>query len=425
MKRPVSAFAVARALALLVSALAVSASCFAGVAQGYGSFGLRGLPALVFAESAHDVAITGVVSSRTAVGQGFSDVVNVTAANEGSSTETFNVTAYCNPPGVVGYWALDQGAGTMAYDSSCYRNHGTIYGASWTSGKANGALSFDGVNDYVDCGNSATLDPTDEATIQAWVRIGQLPSTAGHIMAIAGRSGAGTDLDLQVETDNRFKFYVGAGYVAVSNTVAQTDRWYHIAGTYQAANNVKVYINGTLEKTTLISITRAPNPGKFCIGQSGFWPGRFFNGTIDEVGIYDRALSAEEIEADYMQTGTRFSSQTQVVTLDAGTVRPVTFTWDTEGLTYGNYALSAFAEPVAEETDLEDNTLVGGELLITLPGDVNGDRDVNIFDVVTMADAYQAKYPNPRYNPNCDIDGDGDIDIFDIVIAAGHYGDSW
>jgi len=93
------------------------------------------------------------------------------------------------PQGLVGYWNFDQGSGTTASDSSGYNNHGTIYGASWTSGKVGGALSFDGLDDYVDCGNSETLDPTQEATVEAWVNFNQLPSAANHVMEIAARSG--------------------------------------------------------------------------------------------------------------------------------------------------------------------------------------------------------------------------------------------
>jgi len=56
---------------------------------------------------------------------------------------------------------------------------------------------------------------------------------------------------------------------------------------------------------------------------------------------------------------------------------------------------------------------------------VDGDRDVDIFDIVCMAGVYGVEYPDPRYDRLCDVDLDGDIDIFDIVIAAGHYGESW
>lgn len=58
-------------------------------------------------------------------------------------------------------------------------------------------------------------------------------------------------------------------------------------------------------------------------------------------------------------------------------------------------------------------------------GDVNGDGEVDIFDIVAMATNYGVIEHDPNYDPNCDIDGDGDIDIFDIVVAATHYGESW
>ena len=62
---------------------------------------------------------------------------------------------------------------------------------------------------------------------------------------------------------------------------------------------------------------------------------------------------------------------------------------------------------------------------VTIPGDVDGDSDVDIFDIVSMADIYGTQKDDPDYNQYCDIDGDGTVGIFDIVIAAGNYGESW
>ena len=104
---------------------------------------------------------------------------------------------------------------------------------------------------------------------------------------------------------------------------------------------------------------------------------------------------------------------------------PVTFTWNTTGFTKGNYTLSVHIHPVPDETNATDNTLIDGWVFVTISGDVDGDRDVDIFDIVRMAGVYGIIYPDPRYDPDCDIDSDGDIDIFDLVRAAGHYGDSW
>ena len=65
------------------------------------------------------------------------------------------------------------------------------------------------------------------------------------------------------------------------------------------------------------------------------------------------------------------------------------------------------------------------DFVIPLPGDVDRDRDVDIYDIVRMAGVYGVAQPDPKYDPYCDIDNDGDIDIYDIVIAAGNYGESW
>jgi hypothetical protein len=215
-----------------------------------------------------------------------------------------NGNDYTTPSGLVGCWNFDEGSGSIVNDASGYSSNGTVSGASWTNGKVWSALKFDGLDDYVDCGNNETLDPTQEATIEAWVKFDQLPSAAGHIMSIAGRSGGGTDLDVQAEGDNRFKFYIGPGILVSSSTVAQAGQWYYVAATYQGYDSTKIYVNGLLEATTSISGfgVRAPNSNSFSVGESLVWRGRYFNGTIDEVKLYNRTLLAEEIWAEYTRT---------------------------------------------------------------------------------------------------------------------------
>ena len=102
----------------------------------------------------------------------------------------------------------------------------------------------------------------------------------------------------------------------------------------------------------------------------------------------------------------------------------LTFTWDTTLYPYGNYTITAVADIVPGETDVADNTYNYGWMFITIAGDMDGDGDVDIFDIVIIASAYGTSIGNPAYNPNADIDGDGDVDIFDVVIAAGNYGTS-
>lgn len=97
----------------------------------------------------------------------------------------------------------------------------------------------------------------------------------------------------------------------------------------------------------------------------------------------------------------------------------------TSGWVYGNYSIRAHVIPVNGETDLTNNNSTQVHVFVSIPGDVDGDRDVDIFDIVRMAVNYSCSQPDPCYDPNSDIDGDGDIDIFDIVAACSHYGQSW
>jgi hypothetical protein len=100
-----------------------------------------------------------------------------------------------------------------------------------------------------------------------------------------------------------------------------------------------------------------------------------------------------------------------------------TVIWDTSGWTKGNYNVSAYAGPIPSETDTADNTLYADmEVSVSTPGDVDGDGDVDIYDIVKICACYGLKEGDPQYDGNCDIDGDGDIDIYDIVIICSYYG---
>jgi hypothetical protein len=94
-------------------------------------------------------------------------------------------------------------------------------------------------------------------------------------------------------------------------------------------------------------------------------------------------------------------------------------------LNLGTTTVNFTSHEMASTVELIWNVAVDASIFITLGGDVDGNRQVDIFDIVLMADGYGTSKGQPKFNAHCDIDGDGDIDIFDIVIAASHYGDSW
>jgi hypothetical protein len=92
---------------------------------------------------------------------------------------------------------------------------------------------------------------------------------------------------------------------------------------------------------------------------------------------------------------------------------------------YLNYTLKIEITPIEGEADLEDNILEKSWLMITLPGDINGDTEVDIFDVVMICVSYGSEEGEERYNPFSDVDGNGKIEIFDAVIACTHYGEKF
>jgi len=116
------------------------------------------------------------------------------------------------------------------------------------------------------------------------------------------------------------------------------------------------------------------------------------------------------------------SIASQVATLPSGDLAILKFIWNTTGFAKGNYVISAYATPVPSETDTTDNTFTDGTIYVGTPGDINGDKIVDIFDAVLLAAAAGSTPGSPNWNPNADINADFIIDVFDAVILAAHAG---
>jgi len=98
------------------------------------------------------------------------------------------------------------------------------------------------------------------------------------------------------------------------------------------------------------------------------------------------------------------------------------FEWDTTPAPKGKYTIRARAHPLPSETNTEDNTYTDGTITETIQGDVDGNFEVNIIDIATIAKAYGTYPGHPRWNPNADLDDNNKIDIIDIAKAAKNYG---
>jgi len=116
--------------------------------------------------------------------------------------------------------------------------------------------------------------------------------------------------------------------------------------------------------------------------------------------------------------------ETREITLTSLNSTTITYTWNTNGFAKGNYTLWAYAWPVQGEIDTADNTFVDGLVVVAMPGDINADGIVDIFDCVKIALAYASTPSDPNWDPNANINNDNIIDIFDLVIVAIHFAET-
>jgi parallel beta-helix repeat protein len=380
-----------------------------------------------------DIAITSVRPSKAVIGQGYTASADVMIENQGDFAETFNVTLYAdldmavNETGLVGCWRFDENAGTTAYDSSGNGNDGTLCGPEWVQGKNGSALSFDGSDDYVEVPDSPTLNPS-AITVMAWVYFKELSSSfpSNNSMIIS----KGTDYD----ANGSFCLFAtgpqgiclhmkdnGQDVYFIQMVDFVEGEWYHVAGTYDGSE-MKIYINGEFTGGWVTNISRTTDAGNLQIGALRK-PGEesWLNGTIDEVRIYDRALSKEEIQARVVAQSKVIGRQTTA--LSNGNSTTIIFDWNTTDFAKGNYTLRAIADTLSGEMDVTDNTCVDGTVHVGIPGDVDpADDYVGIDDIFAIASHFGQEPGQPSWNAIYDIADDNYVGIDDIFIAASHFG---
>jgi RHS repeat-associated protein len=239
------------------------------------------------------------VGGRQAVSQNFQGRVDEARAyNRALSAGEVATLQTATPAGLAGYWKFDENSGTTAADSSGNNNTGTLTsGATWATGQSGTATTLDGVDDYVQVGAKASLVMTSTATFSAWIYPtgpGSLNPEGGVILNKEGeyelaRFADGT-IQLAFANTNPGWNWINTGYVAPLN------QWTHVAVTYDNGV-VKTYANGTLAHT----YSGSGSIGDILTSQNDFRIGgrqgvaQNFQGRIDEVRVYNRALSPTEV----------------------------------------------------------------------------------------------------------------------------------
>ncbi len=228
--------------------------------------------------------------------------------------------------GLVGYWSFDVGKpNATAFDMSGNKNNGTLTNmnttTAWVGGKIGNALEFDGVNDYVNVSSNNVLNVTNYS-FSTWVKFSLTPSgTTDYFILEKGTSGANTvNFYLWMDSNGSIS---GAGvpqYVFGFRNSADTsfqdhfysitpsaNTWVYLTVVYDGAN-IKLYINGVLVKSDTETATPNTSGTQPLYVGSSRTPGSFFPGSIDEVRVYNRALSPDEIKRLYRQTSPQMNA---------------------------------------------------------------------------------------------------------------------
>lgn len=265
----------------------------------------------------------------------------------------------------VGYWAFDDGADPSA-DKSGNGHAGDLFNGpvftttlppSLTTGLA---LAFDGVDDYVSIGGPESDFDLNQLSVLFWVKVDAFTQ---YFEALVTKGDSSWRVHRH-ESTSQVSF--GTNDITAgdndmpSNTAIDDGQWHHVAAVYDGSAKY-LYIDGVLDNSEVASGTLGTNDFSVLIGDNAEVPGRYFGGAMDDVQVYDRALSASEINA---AMAGQLGSDTATVTITVGEVNdPPAFTSTpvlaaTEDVTY-TYAITAIDPDATDALTLTAPTAPG------------------------------------------------------------------
>jgi len=238
---------------------------------------------------------------------------NITIPNNGNITlsgDLFSPTIYdVSSQGLVLAMNFNNGSitGNTVLDSSRENNHGTNNGATHNATDGfddlgSGAYEFDGVNDFIEISDSNSLNITDAITVSAWINA----DTFGSFERIVDKNfNQWTFILTNTNPFTGLEFWInGAVRAETSTGVLTADTWHFVVATYDkdlgGTEEVKIYIDGISKATGDFSTAVGTNTDSLDIGRDTLG-GTYFDGTIDEVSVWNRALSSDEVKRLYLQ----------------------------------------------------------------------------------------------------------------------------
>ena len=339
------------------------------------------------------------------------------------------------PSGLVAAYGFNETTGTATSDSSGNGNNGTlINGPVFVAGKNGNAINLDGANDYVNLGNPASLQLTGSMTIDAWINSSAFPVDDAAVVSKRSDTEIGFQLDTTIDKGPRtigFKLTNSSGgkMFRYGATALQLNQWYHVAGVYDAATQtLNVYLNGQLDNGALVGTVTSSqqNPSlNTVIGRRSGFTGFEFSGKIDDVRIYNRALSQAEVQQDMITaiggstaptafdfaignggnvSVTQGQSVTNTVTATLSSGSPQTVSFSTTGLPSGATASYTTSNSCTPSCSLNLNIATSastpaGTYTITATGTGGGVTKTTNFSL-TVNSPTMATVATPTISPN-------------------------
>lgn len=250
------------------------------------------------------VAVTAVSTDPSADpdGDGFTTGLELALGTDPNSATSKPGAEYAN---LRAWWKLDETTGTSAADTTGRPQAGTVSGAAWSSGIQSGGLTFDGVDDGVVVGPSAAVTGTGNFTLSAWVKIASGTASGTVIQQReAGSTGYQGEYMLRVNASGTVNFFVYGtnSYQFNLNTSTQVkDNQWHLITAVRDGAAGRIFIDGTLAATATGTL-QALQARAVAIGHDIRDAGDYFAGSIDDVRIYERALTGADAGALYQAT---------------------------------------------------------------------------------------------------------------------------
>jgi len=214
------------------------------------------------------------------------------------------IPAYAQVDGLILYLPFDEGAGDVVKDLSGHGNDGEIMGADWAVGSDGSGLEFNGADAYVEVPYDEMFSLTESFTLAAWVKPAQSPFTGEQWRGIVNgqKTNHGPYLLQMSASNGEIGAWLAGNWVwQVTTAVLDTESFWHLVGTYDVDEGFKNYVNGEFDSqnaTAGTEVIENVDEG-VVIGHNYSFANRWFEGVIDEVAIFNRALELEEVETLY------------------------------------------------------------------------------------------------------------------------------